>query len=423
MSSTTKINCPKCATEIDVNAILYNQLQNEMQSKFKSELNAELQKIELQNKKFNAEKEEFELKKKRENELFQEKLNAKIKEEKSNLEIAIRNKMTSEKADEFNLLQKELNEKSEQVKELNKTKAEVEKIKREKDELKSVIEANAQKQINEAIIAEREKIKKQEQDKNELTIRELQKQLDDQKKLTEEMKRKQEQGSMQLQGEVQELAIEEYLKTNFPLDTIVEIKKGQRGGDCRQIINTRVKENCGIIYYESKRTANFGKAWIEKFKSDIREQNANVGIFVTDALPNGMERMGLYDGVWICTFEEFKGLCFVIRENIIAIDMAIATQENKGDKMVLLYNYLTSNEFKLQVEGIIEGYTQMQSDLDAEKKSIMGLWKKREKQLLKVLNNTTYMYQSLRGIAGNAIQTIKTFELPEPSIDNDLDEN
>jgi hypothetical protein len=227
------------------------------------------------------------------------------------------------------------------------------------------------------------------------------------------MMRKQEQGSMQLQGEIQELAIEEWLRSNFPLDTIDEVKKGARGADCKQIVNTKSKEGCGCIYYESKRTKDFGKGWIEKFKNDIREHGANIGIFVTDTMPAGMERMGLRDGVWICSYEEFKGLCHVIREHIIALDLALSSQENKGDKMVLLYDYLTSNEFKLQVEGIIEGYTQMKIDLETERRSIMGHWKKREKQLQKVLNNTNFMYNSLRGIAGNAIQTIKVLELPE----------
>jgi len=138
-----------------------------------------------------------------------------------------------------------------------------------------------------------------------------------------------------------------------------------------------------------------------------------VGIFVTDVLPTGMERMGLREGIWICTYNEFKGLCWVIREHIIELDLAITSQENKGEKMVMLYNYLTSNEFKLQVEGIMKGYSQMKTYLEAEKRTIMGLWKKREKQLEKVLSNTNFMYHSLRGIAGSAIQAIKVLELPE----------
>ena len=422
MSTETKVLCPKCSTEIDVNGILYNRLKGELELKFKSDLEIEKNKIAKQNELLKAEKEEFEKKKQKENELFNERLNAKLAEEKNVLEKSIKAKIDKENADQFNELQKELNEKSEQVKELNKSKAEIEKLKREKDEATSLAEADAQKKLSETLVLEKEKIRKAEQDKNELTVKELQKQLDDQKKLTEEMKRKQEQGSVQLQGEVQELAIEEWLRQNFPLDTIIEIKKGQRGADCKQIVNTRLKEICGSIYYESKRTKDFGKGWIEKFKNDIREQGANIGIFVTDVMPPGMDRMGLREGIWICTYDEFKGLCSVIREHIIALDLAFDSQENKGEKMVMLYDYLTSNEFKLQVEGIIEGYTQMKLDLESEKKSITGHWKKREKQLQKVLNNTNFMYSSLRGIAGTAIQTIKILELPEVIEEVEIDE-
>jgi len=413
MSSETKIKCPNCQTQIDVNTLLYNELQSELQAKYNTKLEEERKKYQQQQLALQAEKEEFEKRKLKENELFQQRLNAKLKEEKLLLEAGIKSRIEKEKSDEFLLLQEELNKKSEQVKELNRSKIEIEKLKREKEEAKSVAELEAQKQFNELLMLEREKIKKSEHDKIELTIKELQKQLEDQKKLTEEMKRRQEQGSMQLQGEVQELAIEEWLQTNFPFDTIVEVKKGARGADCIHIVNTRSKENCGSIYYESKRTKDFGKGWIEKFKNDIREQGANIGIFVTDVMPAGMERMGLREGIWICSYEEFKGLCFVIREHITALDLAVTSQENKGDKMAMLYDYLTSNEFKLQVEGIIEGYSQMKSDLETEKRSIMGHWKKREKQLQKVLNNTNYMYNSLRGIAGNAIQTISVLELPE----------
>lgn len=413
MSTETRIECPNCHTQIDVNSILYNQMQSELQAKFNEELERERKNFQKQSEDLRSEKEAFEKKKQKENELFQERLNAKLQEEKKSLEASLKNKIEKEKLEEFLLLQKELNEKSEQLKELNKSKAEIERLKREKDELKDAIEADAQKTLNETLAIEKDKIKRAEQERNELVMKELQKQLEDQKKLTEEMIRKQEQGSMQLQGEIQELAIEEWLRNNFPLDTIDEVKKGARGADCKQIVNTKSKEACGCIYYESKRTKDFGKGWIEKFKNDIREHGANIGIFVTDTMPAGMERMGLREGVWICCYDEFKGLCHVIREHIIALDLALSSQENKGDKMVLLYDYLTSNEFKLQVEGIIEGYTQMKIDLETERRSIMGHWKKREKQLQKVLNNTNFMYNSLRGIAGNAIQTIKVLELPE----------
>jgi hypothetical protein len=197
----------------------------------------------------------------------------------------------------------------------------------------------------------------------------------------------------------------------FPLDTVDEIKKGARGGDCIQIVNTRSRQNCGKIYYESKRTKEFQPSWIEKFKDDIRDKNANIGVLVTEVMPSGMDRLGLKDGIWICNFEEFKGLCKVLRQSIIMLDTSIESQANKGDKMGMLYDYLTSNAFRLQMEGIVEGFVQMQQDLDSEKRSLQRIWKTRQKQIDRVLNNTVDMYGSIKGIAGNAIDNIKALEL------------
>jgi len=177
-------------------------------------------------------------------------------------------------------------------------------------------------------------------------------------------------------------------------------------------VNTRSRQNCGTIYYESKRTKDFQSSWIEKFKADIRERGANLGVLVTEVLPSDMDRVGLKDGIWICTYDEFKGLCKVLRESIIQISNAIATQENKGDKMGLLYNFLTGNTFRLQIEAIVEGFTQMQSDLDSEKRAMQRIWKMREKQLEKVISNTIDMHGSIKGIAGNAIQEIKLLDMP-----------
>lgn len=420
MKNENQIKCPNCGTSIDVQDILSHQLEEDIKQKYHAQIVKEKKRYEAEEEKLKQEKLVFEQKKKRENELFQERLENQLKEGKKEIESKLKLKLKEEQSEQFDALQKELNEKSEQVKELNRSKAEIEKLKREKGELKEAAEAEAQKKLNEILIAEKDKIKKSEEDKNELRFKEMQKQLEDQKKLTEEMKRKQEQGSMQLQGEVQELAIEEWLASKFPLDTIEEIKKGARGGDCIQIVHSRQEQNCGTIYYESKRTKDFQPSWIEKFKADIRDRGANIGVLVTEVMPSDMERMGLKDGIWICNYEEFKGLCAVLREGILQVNNAIVTQENKGDKMDLLYDYLTSNTFRMQIEAIVEGFTQMKSDLESEKRSMQRIWKQREKQIEKVVTNTIDMYGSIKGIAGNAIQSVKALELP--GFDEELDD-
>ncbi len=419
MENQTRIKCPNCGTDIDVQDILSHQLEEGFKKKFQADLAIEKKKYESQAEALNKSKEEFEIKKQKENELFQEKLQIKLKEEKEQLEKKLKNQFKEENAEQYAMMNKELNEKSEQIKELNKTKAEIEKLKREKLELKEAIEAESQKKLNQLIGEEKEKIRKTEEDKNELRFKELTKQLEDQKKLTEEMKRKQEQGSMQLQGEVQELAMEEWLTSQFPYDTIEEIKKGARGGDCIQIVFSGEHKKCGSIYYESKRTKDFQPNWIEKFKADIRTRGADIGVLVTEAMPADMDRMGLRDGIWICTFDEFKALCAVLRDSIIKISIAISSQENKGDKMHMLYDYLTGNTFRLQVEAIVEGFSQMKADLESEKRAMQRIWKQREKQIEKVTINTIDMHGSIKGIAGNAIQAVKALELPNPTIDFD----
>ncbi len=422
MSQETKITCPNCGQEIDVNSVISHNLEEEFKKKYNARWIEEKKKYQEEVDKLEKQKQEIEILKQNQDALVAEKLALAVKQEKEIFEKQIKNKLQEEQSERIALIEKELKEKSEQVKELNRAKAEIEQIKREKAEMKEAIEAESAKLLNEKINEEKEKIRKAEHDKNEMVVAELQKQLDDQKRLTEEMKRKQEQGSMQLQGEVQELAIEEWLTSNFPLDTIEEIKKGDRGADCVQVVHTRTTQNCGTIYYESKRTKNFEPKWLEKLRDDIRAKGANVGVLVTDAFPKNMERMGLVEGIWVCSFEEFKGLCFVLRESIVQLSLVAASQENKGEKTLMLYEFLISNEFRLQVEAIVEGFTQMQADLISEKRSIMGHWKKREKQIEKVLLNTNYMYNSIKGIAGSAIQPIKTLELPEitpDELDND----
>jgi hypothetical protein len=306
-----------------------------------------------------------------------------------------------------------------QLKELNRAKADIEKLKREKDEMKETLEAESQTRLNEIISLEKEKIKRVEEERNEMKMRELMKQLEDQKKLTSEMRRKQEQGSMQMQGEILELAIEEWLTSEFPLDTIEEIKKGARGGDCIQIVNTRDVLNCGRIYYESKRTKEFQANWIEKFKNDMREKGVDIGVIVTEAMPAGMERMGQLNGIWICKFEDFKSLAAILRESLIRVSLALVSQENKGDKMTMLYDFLTGSEFRMRIEAIVEGFTQMKAGLETEKRAMQKIWKEREKQIEKVVINTIEMYGSVKGIAGSAVQSVAALELPtDEEIDN-----
>ena len=413
MSETNRIDCPNCGERIDVNELLYHQLQEEAKQEYGQKLAEQQKQFAEKEAAMKVERDQLAESRKALEEDIREGVNRRVKEERAEIESRLRKQIGEEQSEQLNTLNEELQRKSDQLKEYNKAKAEIEKLKREKLEMKDEIEAEAQKQLNETLAAERAKILKSTEEKVELKLVEKDQLIQQLKDNLKEAQRKAEQGSMQAQGEAQELAIEDYLKEQFPLDTIDEIKKGVRGADCLQVVNTRTAQNCGTIYYESKRTKSFQPTWIPKFRDDMRDKGANVGVLVTDALPSDMERMGLREGVWICTFSEFKGLCHVLRESIIQISNAVSSQENRGDKMAMLYDFLTGNEFKLQVEAIVEGFTQMKEDLDREKRSIQGHWKRREKQIEKVLLNTNFMYNSIKGIAGSAIQDVPALELGE----------
>lgn len=421
MANNQHIKCPSCGENIDVNSILIQQLETEIHQKLKVSFDEKKQKVTEESLAFQEEKKLFELQKLNEKELFDEQLNSQLKEQEKILEAKIKKQLTEEQSAQLNIMQAELNEKSQKLIELNASKAEIEKLKREKNEMQGIADIAAQEKMSVILSQEKEKIQKAADEKNELKLKELQKKIDDQRLLTEEMKRKQEQGSMQLQGEVQELAIEEWLQQQYPLDTIDEIKKGARGGDCIQIVNTRTTQNCGKIYYESKRTKKFEAIWIDKFKADMRVKGADIGVIVTESMPTEMDRMGLKDGVYICTFQEFKSLSGILRESIIQINSATTSQLDSGDKMHILYDYLTSNIFRMQVEAIVEGFTAMKTAIESEKRSMYRIWKEREKQIEKVTINTIEMHASIRGIAGTAIQAVKALELTSEEIDTDTD--
>ncbi|WP_033746173.1 DUF2130 domain-containing protein [Helicobacter pylori] len=424
------IKCPKCQTPINVSDALYKQVESEnhnkflaQQKEFEKEVNEKRAQYQSHFKILEQKEEALKQQEKEQKARFDDAVKQAsalaLQDERAKIIEEARKNAFLEQQKGLELLQKELDEKSKQVQELHQKEAEIERLKRENNEVESKLKAENEKKLNEKLVLEREKIEKALHEKNELKFRQQEEQLEILRNELKNAQRKAELGSQQLQGEVQELAIGEFLIQKFPLDCIEEIKKGQRGGDCIQVVHTREFQNCGKIYYESKRTKEFQKAWVEKLKSDMREVGADVGVIVSETLPKEMERMGLFEGVWVCSFEEFKGLSAALREGVIQVSLAKRSQENKGDKMGLLYHYLTSSEFSMQVNAIIEAFRQLKADLESEKRAMARIWKSREKQIDKVFEGTINMYGSIKGIAGNAIGQVKALEL---GYDGDLED-
>jgi hypothetical protein len=410
MNTVEKIKCPNCGTEIDVNMALSHEIEAQLKTEYSVQNSKHLAEID----KLKKEKGEIETTISREKE----------KEYIKRLETEtgkIRDELARENEEGVKSLQKSLKEKSEQVKELNKTRAELEALRLEKEEIEYRIAAakdaefskkiKDERESHKALLEnERERIKKEAAEENALKIDELKKKLEVQTNLADEMKRKSEQGSMQLQGEVQELAIEDILRDTFRFDIIEPVPKGINGADVIQKIRNNSGNEVGIIAYESKRTKAFGKEWINKLKEDGGRVKADLCVLVTDALPEDIERIGQKDGVWLCTFTEFKGLALVLRDSIIRVSEAYSTQTNKGEKMQMLYDYLTGKEFSSQFMAIVESFNDLQKGYIEERNRMEKIWKTREKQLEKILLNTNGFIGSIKGIAGNSLAEIPMIE-------------
>ncbi|HRH10473.1 MAG TPA: DUF2130 domain-containing protein [Bacteroidia bacterium] len=343
MSNNSTVKCPKCGNDFEV----AESMKLELQEKLKKEAGEWKQRRE----------EDF---RKKEEEL-KEQFNETIKKQKSELEQNIRRSVSIDFENQLKLLKDSNGEieeklKASQAKELEFLKKE-QALKSKEAELEIVL----QKKLNEERTQLAESIQKQEQERNAMRLAEYEKHLNHQRKLIEEMKKKSEQGSMQLQGEVQELALEDLLRSSFPLDSIEEVAKGVKGADCILTVKNSLGVSCGKIIYESKRTKAFTNEWIEKLKNDRRAQQADIAVIVTEVLPKDMTSFGFKDGVWICRFPEAKALSFVLRDSLIRIHSALVSQENKSDKMSTLYNYLTGVEFRQNIEAVVEGFLSMKT--------------------------------------------------------------
>ncbi len=410
---TNKIKCPNCGHSFDVEEAISGRLEGHFKTEYEK-------KIAEQSEKFNQEKQKLEAEKKSVQEQ-KEKQDEIIKTELSRILIREKERIEKTALETYEEKLKALQEENEQRRTENKIlrEKEITLLKRENELKEKQEELNLQmeKQILERQKEIEDKARARERESFELEKVKLLKQIEDNKKLAEEMKRKAEQGSMQLQGEVQELALEELLSKAYPFDRIQEVPKGVRGADSIQTVINPAQQECGTIVYESKRTKNFSGDWIDKLKQDQITCKADIAVLVTETYPGDMERFGEKNGVWICGFHEVKSLSFVLREMLMKTHSIKLSQENKGDKMELLYNYLTSTEFVQNIKRIVENYDAMLTQLNAEKKAMTKIWATREKQIWVVQENISALFGSIKGIAGKELETSSVLQLPDTALE------
>ncbi len=403
-----KIQCPNCSHQFDVEEALSGKLEAQFRKKYEQKIADQAKVFNNEREKLEIERKDFQDKKAKENEIFRNRLAKSLEEQKATVEKAA---FASFEA-KMKLLEDENTKKKEENKALRAKEVNLMRKENELLEQQENLKLQMEKQMLERQHQIEEKAREKERENFELEKVKLLKQIEDNKKLAEEMKRKAEQGSMQMQGEVQEIALEELLIKTYPFDQIEEVPKGVRGADVIQSVINNLQTPCGKIVYESKRTKHFANDWIEKLKQDQITCKADLAMIVTETLPSDMNSFGVKDGVWICTFQDVKSLSQALREMLIRTESVRMAQDNKGDRMELLYQYLTSNEFAQNIKRIVENYDGMMTQLNSEKKAMYKIWAKREKDIWVVQENIASLFGAIKGIAGNALDSVDVLELP-----------
>ena len=393
---STEVKCPSCGHSFPLEEAIGKEYEQELRDKMLAWQKKKDEEFQRKEEELKGKQKELALK-------YEQQLAT----ERKSLEEGVRKSITADFENKLSMLENSNRDNEEKLKLAREKELGFLQKEQELKNKEAEIELSFQRKLQEERTVISDQIRKQELEKNQiketehqLKLREYEKQIEDQKKLVEEMRRKAEQGSMQLQGEVQELILEELLRNNFPFDEIGEVGKGIRGADCIQTVRNKFGQDCGRIIYESKRTKDFANDWIDKLKKDMRGAGVDVAVIVTQCYPKGMDCFGEKDGVWICSFEEVKAVAYVLRDGIIKLSNAAKSQENRGDKMHMLYDYLTGTEFSEQWKAIREGYMSMRLSIHKERDAMEKMWKMREKQLDKVLINASGIKGSIEGIAG-----------------------
>ena len=413
------ITCPNCNTEIRLTESLAAPLLAATRKDFELRLATKDQEVANRELVIREKEKQIAEAKRHLDEQVSEQVAAQLKSERVRVSAEEAKKAKSAAAAELEGKNRELVDLQEVLKirdaklaEAQKAQAELIKKQRELDDAKRELELTVEKRVQDGLSEVRSVAKREAEDGMKLRVLEKDQTIASMQQKIEELKQKAEQGSQQLQGEVQELELENMLRAKFPFDTIEPVPKGEFGGDALQRVTNQGGQSCGTILWESKRTRNWSDGWLVKLREDQRTAKAEVAVLVSQALPKGVESFDVVDGIWITSPRAALPVATVLRHTLLQVNMARAVSEGQQTKTEMVYQYLTGPRFRHRVEAIVEAFSSMQDDLDKERKVIMKQWAKRGEQIERVLGATVGMYGDLQGIAGKSLQEIDGLELP-----------
>lgn len=420
------ITCPNCKTEIRLTESLAAPLIAATRKQFEQQLSQKDEEITKREQGIrDKEKQVAEAKRNLDTQVADQ-VAAQLKTERSRVIDEESRKAKQAAANELDNKVRELAELQEVLKvrdaklaEAQQAQAELIKKQRELDDAKRELELTVEKRVQEGLGDVREKAKREAEDGLKLKVMEKDQTIASMQQKIEELKQKAEQGSQQLQGEVQELELENLLRAKFPFDAIEPVPKGEFGGDVLQRVVSQSGQPSGTILWESKRTKNWSDSWLAKLREDQRTAKAEISVLVSQVLPKGVEAFDVVDGVWVTSPRAALPVATVLRHTLLQVGMARQVSEGQQTKTEMIYQYLTGPRFRHRVEAIVEAFSTMQEDLDKERKAIMKQWAKREEQIERVMGATVGMYGDLQGIAGKSLQEIDGLELKSLGFEDD----
>lgn len=409
------ITCPSCKSDIKLTESLAGPLVEQTRRQFVEQLNEKDRLVEKVQADIAAEKKRVEL----ERQAIEATVAARMDDARKQIatDEAERAKRIvaadiEERDRKFAELQQMLASREEKLRLSQAAEAEMLKKQRELDDKLREMDLAVQRQVTEGLEAVRATAKQEAEDALSLKVKERDTQIASMQQKIEELKKKAEQGSQQLQGEAQELILEDMLRARFPFDQIEPVGKGEFGGDVLQRVVNPAGQVCGSILWETKRTRTWSDGWLSKLKGDLRAAKADLALIVSHALPKDIETFGQMEGVWITGPKCAMPVAMSLRESLVLMNGVRAAGEGQQTKSALMYDYLTGPRFRHRIEAVVEKFSEMQDDLASERKATMKRWAKREQQLHTVLDSTAGLYGDLQGIAGRSMPEIEALEAP-----------
>lgn len=410
---TQTIKCPSCGFEISVDDVLSHQLEEKLRVEFDTKQKQKDLEVAEKEKTLAEKEKQIEAGRQNLSQIVAERVAQGVKVKEAEINAKAKEEASKEKAGEVEALKEILKEKDIKLDELRKDQVELMKEKQKFEDEKKAFDLEMLKKEDEIKQKVSQEVTGQLGEKYKLQIAEKDKKLSDAEKAIDELTRRLQQGSQQTQGEVLELELEELLRQTFIYDDILPVPKGDNGADVIQRVKNNYGKVCGTIVWESKRTKNWTESWIPKLKDDQRREKADIAVIVSVVLPDEIKSFGIHDGVMVVNFNSVVALTTILRSQLIDLSNARMSGEDRGKKSEIVYNYLTSNDFKQRIEVWLEYFASRQKELNTEKAYFTKKWEKEEKSMQKVYLNTAGIYGDLQGLIGTALPKIDMLELPE----------